>query len=237
MEAMMMFFSRNIVRHLFLGFMVVILSGILLLGATSLASAEKYGSGDRSGQRSGQREVMDSRYHHDRSYPMRGHFVNTVPRDHYRAAYGGSRYYFHGGVWYRPEGRRFVITSPAIGLVVPFLPFYYTTIWAGGTPYYYANDVYYNQTPTGYMVVEPPKEEVQQTPPSEGQLFIYPRNGQSEQKQATDRYECHRWAVSQTGYDPTQPAAADTNTQKNQTRPDYQRAMGACLDGRGYTVK
>jgi hypothetical protein len=73
--------------------------------------------------------------------------------------------------------------------MVPFLPLYYATIWIGGIPYYYANEVYYTQTAGGYIVVEPPKGEVSTVPPAagqmpEGQIFIYPRQGQSEQKQA-----------------------------------------------------
>jgi hypothetical protein len=34
-------------------------------------------------------------------------------------------------------------------------------------------------------------------------LFVYPKNGQSSQQQDTDRYECPRWAVSKSGFDPT----------------------------------
>lgn len=33
--------------------------------------------------------------------------------------------------------------------------------------------------------------------------FAYPKAGQSEQQQSKDRYECHQWAVSQTGFDPS----------------------------------
>ena len=115
-------------------------------------------------------------------------------------------------------------------------------IWVGSVPYYYANDVYYVQGPQGYTVVAPPASNtVVETPPPasnvaqapQEQLFIYPKQGQSEQQQATDRYECHRWAVSQTGYDPTlSPAPAPPQKQE-----EYRRAMSACLDGRGYTVK
>jgi hypothetical protein len=38
------------------------------------------------------------------------------------------------------------------------------------------------------------------------QVFVYPRNGQNDAQTQSDRYECHRWAVSQSGYDPTRPA-------------------------------
>jgi hypothetical protein len=37
----------------------------------------------------------------------------------------------------------------------------------------------------------------------QGGPFAYPNAGQSEQQQSKDRYECHQWAVSQTGFDPT----------------------------------
>ena len=76
------------------------------------------------------------------------------------------------------------------------------------------------------------------TPSSTERIFVYPRLGQSEELQAKDRYECHSWALSQTGYDPTQPSVGDMpEAQQNQMRADYQRAMGACLDGRGYTAR
>jgi hypothetical protein len=97
------------------------------------------------------------------------------------------------------------------------------------SPYYYSP--YYAAPP----VVIPEQTPVYVQPaPSTERIFIYPRNGQSEQQQANDRYQCHGWAVSQTGYDPTQPPSGSPSVQKN---ANYQRAMGACLDARGYSVK
>jgi hypothetical protein len=143
--------------------------------------------------------------------------------------------------------------------------------------------------------------------PQPQRVFVYPANGQSPEQTERDRYECHVWAVQQTGVDPSradasayervivQPAnppgsgtaagaiggailgaiiagprnagaglviggatgaivgsAADANAQAqaqqtqaqiNQSaaagraRADsYRRAIGACLQGRGYTV-
>lgn len=40
------------------------------------------------------------------------------------------------------------------------------------------------------------------------QQFVYPQNGQSAEQQKQDEYECHAWAVQQTGYDPTAAAQA-----------------------------
>ena len=187
-------------------------------------------------------QFLDARYHHDRYYPPHGYAFGALPPGPRVVVHGGVQFYFAAGVWYRPEGPgRFVVVAPPIGIVVPVLPPFYATVWVGAVPYYYANDVYYLQGPQGYTVVAPPPSNVivEQPPPSnvaqapQDQLFIYPRQGQSEQRQATDRYECHRWAVTQTGYDPTlSPGGAPA-----QKHAEYQRAMTACLDGRGYTVK
>ena len=140
-----------------------------------------------------------------------------------------------------------------------------------------------------------------------GQTFIYPKNNQSQAQQDKDRYECHTWAVQQTGFDPSVSYPSNPNTldpqpyrpsqphvvkgagrgaalgavggaitgnagkgaaagaamgglaggfkrrderlnqkasqqqqaqaQTNQAGAGYQRAMAACLDGRGYSVK
>jgi hypothetical protein len=37
------------------------------------------------------------------------------------------------------------------------------------------------------------------------QNFVYPGKGQSPQQQQKDEFECHQWAVQQTGYDPANP--------------------------------
>ena len=112
------------------------------------------------------------------------------------------------------------------GAAVLAAPYYYS-------PYYYAPPpVVIQEQPPVYFQPAPSV-----TPPSTERIFVYPRQGQSEELQAKDRYECHSWAVSQTHYDPTQPASGMPAAQLNQMRADYQRAMGACLDGRGYTMK
>ena len=37
-------------------------------------------------------------------------------------------------------------------------------------------------------------------------IFVYPARGQSQAQLDRDRYECHSWAVRQTGFDPTRSA-------------------------------
>jgi uncharacterized protein YcfJ len=155
--------------------------------------------------------------------------------------------------------------------------------------------------------VAPPPRVVAVPAPPPQRVFVYPANGQSAEQTERDRYECHVWAVQQTGVDPSradasayervvvQPAnppgsgtvagviggaiigsiiggprnagagaliggatgaiigsASDANAQaqahmtqqqinqsaaEGRARADsYRRAIGACLQGRGYTV-
>jgi hypothetical protein len=139
-----------------------------------------------------------------------------------------------------------VVVGAPIGLFVPVLPPYYTTVWVGGVPYYYADDTYYAWDPSqnGYQVVAPPDDsgaastDAPQPPPPQGdQMYIYPQNGQSAEQQASDKYECHKWASSQSGFDPTQPGGGVPPDQLGGRRADYQRAMIACLEGRGYSAR
>jgi hypothetical protein len=116
-----------------------------------------------------------------------------------------------------------------IGGAAVLAPYYYAPYYS---PYYAPPTVIIREQPPVYFQPAPSV-----TPSSTERIFVYPRQGQSEELQAKDRYECHSWAVSQTHYDPTQPTSGMPEAQLNQMRADYQRAMGACLDGRGYTMR
>ena len=184
--------------------------------------------------------VLDRRYRHDRYYPPRGHVVRTLPRDHRIVHYHGTSYYYWSGIWYRPSGATYIVVSPPLGVVVPFLPLFYTTLWVHGMPYYYADNVYYRYSPadSGYVVVEAPDNGSSTQPVQpQDELYVYPMKGQSQEQQASDRYECHHWAVGQTNFDPTQPPQGLSPDQFAQRRAEYLRAMRACLEGRGYSVK
>jgi len=119
----------------------------------------------------------------------------------------GGRYWRHGGNWYRWDGRRWIVWGAPFGLFVSFLPWYYTTVWWDGVPYYYANDTYYvwDHAQQQYEVVAPPDgveaSGASPLPPS-NDLFIYPSSGQSAEQQSKDRVECEAWASGQTGFNP-----------------------------------
>lgn len=59
--------------------------------------------------------------------------------------------------------------------------------------------------------------------PSRPAPVIYPRNGQDSAQLEADNRECNRWATTQ------QAAMADGSV--------FQRAVEACMDGRGYTLR
>lgn len=184
--------------------------------------------------------TFDKRYKHNRYYPKQGFVVKELPHRHREIRHRRNRYYFHDGIWYRPNVNGFVVIAPPIGLMVPLLPPFYTTIWVGRTPYYYADGVYYvwHAEDRGYVVSDPPPaEEVVPQDKIPDQLFIYPKEGQSKEQEAIDRYECHRWSVEQTGFDPSKPGGDVPAEDHADKRIEYQRAMTACLEARNYSVQ
>jgi len=187
-------------------------------------------------------EVLDERYHHGHYYIPRGAVVHELPAGYRPYWFHGSQFFFSGGVWYAPGPHGYLVTRPPAGLVITVLPAYYTTVWIGGTPYYYANDVYYRWAPevNGYEVVDPPPgADNPGNPPTSmpDDLFLYPKNGQTPEQQAADRFECRSWSKSQTGFDPTQSNGGVPPDQTSAKRGEYRRAMTACLEARGYSVK
>jgi hypothetical protein len=171
-----------------------------------------------------------------------GHGGYGYPGHYYGHGYSTGAYwrggYWHGGYWPR------CYYGAGFAWFLPVLPLAYATYWWGGLPYYYANDVYYTWSPDyqGYVATDPPpatesgsgaavspSDALPDTgsPPPGGapaQIFMYPKNGQSTEQQAQDRAECQQWATQQAG-------------SVAQNGPDYNRAMVACVEGRGYSAR
>lgn len=169
--------------------------------------------------------------------PRHGAVVGDLPSRYHTIIFGGLPYYFGDGYWYRPWGSSFVVVAPPVGIVVPLLPDGYVTLNLGDSVYYRYDDVYYMRRDDGYIVVDPPAQGEVQAPAARphDDLYVYPRQGQNERQQRNDRFECHDWAVGQTGYDPTLVGGGTGYSASR--RADYLRAMSACLEGRGYTVR
>jgi hypothetical protein len=279
----------------------------------------------------------DLHHGHQHTYPDRGAIFREVPRGAVPVNYAGLSYWFHEGVWFEPRGPAFIVVAPPIGVVVPTLPAFATTIEKGGGTYLYANDVYYRARPDlgGYEVVNDPVEtaagsdaaaslsaptpariplptvtfpvtaeepvpatpmaqtaptapaaqtaqaaaptapaaalvappavtaptaptapvavtaptapaapialsagtsQLQVSTPRGNKVFAYPRNGQSSEQQASDRYECYLFGVAQSGFDPMVSSGVPP-AQTAGRQSEFDRAQAACFDGRGYTVR
>ena len=64
-----------------------------------------------------------------------------------------------------------------------------------------------------------------------GAPMIYPAKGQSKEQQSKDRYECHTWAVQETGFDPTIPQTAQAQAPPPQGGQVIRGAAGGAAIG------
>lgn len=245
----------------------VALAASLLLGAAppvSVAAPQHHFEGGHGGPHYGGPHYGGPHYAGHPRYAAPSHWVGMHPRwggprPGYWARPWGPRWvphYWGGGYW----GGRFwphVYLGWDFPWFLAALPIGYATYYWGGVPYYYSpQGVYYAYNPDygQYVVTDPPPVtggavEGATAPPPEGapgqvaggdtrgamSLFVYPKQGQSQQQTDSDRYQCHQWAVGQTGFDPTNTAA--NNGASTATPVNYKRAVTACLEARGYSVK
>ncbi|CRM17806.1 DUF6515 family protein [Pseudomonas marginalis] len=167
-----------------------------------------------------------------------GYTVDRFPDRNYRVPYRGQDYFFSGGYWYRPQGPRYVVVAPPYGIRVHYLPDYAREVWVGGSLLFLAAGAYYayEQSTQQYVVVQPPTQVLAPQPAPQGNgydVVAYPANGQSPAQVQQDGYDCYRWAVQQSGFDPQavtyapDPAVVQT----------YRQAQGNCLSSRGYQVQ
>lgn len=171
----------------------------------------------------------------DRSHafyrPPVGHVIRRLPERHMVVRVRHHPYYYYGGTFYDRYNGTYVIVNAPIGARIATLPAGYMTFGIGPTRYFYFGGTYYIHDHDAYEVVEPPRQAHRIVDQADTQLIVYPARGQSDDQRSQDRYECHRWAVGQTGFDPS------ANDQDYSMKPDYNRAISACLEARGYVVK
>jgi hypothetical protein len=175
-------------RHLAHGLGAIALGALLLQPVTTLADPPDHARNERTAQHrgySGHDSRDDDRWddrrddchdddRHYRNYgpgdddrrgwewrgyrPRPGYVAHHLPPKHRAVRHHGHRYYYGDGAWYRSHGSRYVVVDPPPGLVVSFLPWYSSTLYVGGAPYYRAGPVYYVWHPRarGYLVTDNP---------------------------------------------------------------------------------
>ncbi len=82
-------------------------------------------------------------------------------------------------------------------------------------------------------------------------LSVFRKKGASEEEQSKDRYECHRFAVQVTGFDPAVRPSDDSppmrpkdaaelkaqeTVERRKQQMKYNDALSQCMKGRGYTI-
>ena len=71
----------------------------------------------------------------------------------------------------------------------------------------------------------------------EAEMFLYPKKGQSKEQQQKDQYECHLWAVDQSGVDPMKPAQpAPATAQSGGGEVVHGAARGAAIGAIGGAI-
>lgn len=171
-----------------------------------------------------------------------GYEIDRMPGGYSRVPYHGNDYFYSGGYWYRPQGPRYVVVAPPRGVRVRYLPDYAQQVWLGSALFFLAAGTYYTyeQSTQEYVVAEPPQgvepvyspQQIQQ-PADPYDVIAYPANGQTQQQVEQDRYDCYRYAVQQSNFDP----AAATYQPAPEVVGIYRQAMAGCYAGRGYSVQ
>ncbi len=84
--------------------------------------------------------------------------IQRFPSGYRDYSWGGNRYYYSGGYWYRPYGSSFISIGAPYGLFVGTLPGYYSSFYYDDTRYFYSDNTYYTYEPVrrGYVVARSP---------------------------------------------------------------------------------
>lgn len=171
-----------------------------------------------------------------RHFPPPGHRYAALPRTHLRLVLGNTVYFYFDGIYATPRFGAYVVVGAPIGARVRYLPAGYVSFFLGPRRYFFVNSTYYlwDDRATEYVVVDKPPSADDALAATDGgadELFVYPAEGQTDAQRDRDRYACHEWAVTETGRDAWRARPGDDD------HDDYLRALGACLQARGYAVR
>jgi len=98
-----------------------------------------------------------SPHHKYSKLPHWGHSYKVAPRGALVFPYSGVKYHYHGGIFYKPVGARYVIARPPVGLRVRTLPEKHVVVVVEGRRYFYYYGTYYVRTNGNeYTTVAPP---------------------------------------------------------------------------------
>ena len=94
--------------------------------------------------------------YHYRHLPRRGALVTSIHSKALVVNFGGVRYRYHSGVWYKPRGNKWVVFRSPIGIRINVLPTGYRRCMVANRTYYYYYGTYYIKSNDEYEVVSAP---------------------------------------------------------------------------------
>ncbi|HEV7620674.1 MAG TPA: DUF6515 family protein [Flavisolibacter sp.] len=100
-------------------------------------------------------------HYYDRGYSGRNYNPYRGERVYFHRPavylnFGGYRYHYYDGIFYRPYGSYFEVVAPPVGIHVSILPYGYSRLRVGPGLFYYYNGIYYRRYNDYYEVVTPP---------------------------------------------------------------------------------
>jgi hypothetical protein len=145
--------------------------------------------------------------------------------------YHGGGWGYHGG-YCCGYGYNGWAVAGAIGLGVAAG----AIIAANSAPVYAAPPVVYASPPVVYAAPAPVYAAPVPPPPAYSSastgMIAYPARGQTQAQQNRDRQQCDSWAQNQSGFIPGNVTQYTTSASVD----SYNRAVSACMTGRGYSV-
>ncbi|MEM7484829.1 MAG: DUF6515 family protein [Bacteroidota bacterium] len=87
-----------------------------------------------------------------RVYPKHGTVVKTVNKPRV-VVHNKTNFYFSDGVWYRAQGRNYVVAAAPVGVKVRRLPRTRSVVVVNGRKLYKYRGVWYRKTGRNYVVV------------------------------------------------------------------------------------
>lgn len=172
--------------------------------------------------------------------PPIGLVVPTLPTFATAIVSAGRAYLYANDVYYRPRpdlGGYEVVNDPEEPVVDSGGTASAGAMTAGTAAAQLTNAANVSTTPAATAPAATPAVASVGPPGGTGNSpYFLPRNGQSPDEQARDRYDCYRFAVTQTGFDPMRVSPGTPAAQYADRQAAYERAQTACYEGRGYTI-
>lgn len=120
---------------------------------------DEYRRDDRNNNRRPDKVVVVDRSRPNWQYaniPSRNAHYNALPTGHLSINFGGIRFAYHQGIFYKPYNSEYIVCQAPVGIRVNVLPRESRRVIISNVDYYYYNGTYYRPYGNEYATVAPP---------------------------------------------------------------------------------